>query len=119
VTYARAVAIVSSSLRPIRRATISSLPAAVSNRHPSAAFTIGTGNGQFSLPMTSVLPLGFASSRCHCSRAATANTRRFIWAVAGSDEATSSRPSGPKDGQQRVDVLFLDGVEERLDGVFG
>ena len=47
--------ITASSLRPIRRARTSSFPAAVSNRQPAASFTRGTGNGQSSLPMTSVL----------------------------------------------------------------
>ena len=45
-----------SSLRPMRRASTSALPAAVSNRQRFPSLTSGTGNGHSSLPMTSVLP---------------------------------------------------------------
>ena len=79
------------SLAPIRRASTSSLPAAVSNRHPSAPLTSGTGKGHSSLPMTSVFFAGVTSSRRHCSLNATANTRRFIRPVA--DRMTRSAPA--------------------------
>ena len=52
-TYVRAVPIAASSFRPMRRASTSSLPAAVSNIHPVAPFTTGTGNGHPSPPTTS------------------------------------------------------------------
>ena len=46
--------------------------------------------------MTSVFRLGAASSRCHCSPHRDSEHLAVLRAVAGSEDAISSLPSGPK-----------------------
>src|SRR6266851_1638441 len=54
-----------SSFLPMRRNTISSLPAAVSKYHEPFFFTKEIGNGQFSAPTTRVtVPFGSVTNRC-------------------------------------------------------
>ena len=112
------MAIAASSFRPIRRASTSSLPAAVSNRHPSAALTIGTGNGQFSLPTTSVFCVGRRIHEMPLLPNATANTLRFIPRRRGIGRSTRSCPSGPNIASRSSRFPALDRVDERLDRVF-
>ena len=107
-----------SSLRPIRRASTSSFPAAVSKRHPLASLTSGTGNGQSSLPMTSVFRLGPASARRHCSPTATVNTSRFCASGRGIRRRDQLLTIWSEDGQQLVEVSCLHGFDESLDRVF-
>ena len=102
----RQIRITASSLRPIRRASTSSLPAAVSNRQPFAPSTSGTGNGQSSLPMTSVLRSGPLVDQPPAFGHRDGEHLAMPAArVAGSDESTSSLPSGPKIATARFGLL--------------
>src|SRR5438067_332220 len=95
-TYVRQIAIAASSLRPIRRASTSSFPAAASNRHRLPSLTSGTGNGHASLPTTSDARLALRLTTRQPSEKAAMKTSRFRCPVAGSEDATSASPSGAK-----------------------
>ena len=107
-----------SSLRPMRRFSTSSRPAAASNDHPAAVLTRGTGNGHASLPRTSSLRPGPSSASRQPSAAAATNTSRLRRPVAASDVSTRSWPSGPKKATRRRQVVALTVSIERADGVF-
>src|SRR6516225_3354564 len=88
----------SSSLLPIRRYRSSWRPAFASKCHLSPAFTIGTGNGQSSLPTNRTARFAVLGSTetLFFSRASAAKPAARSRSCGYSPERTMSSPSGPK-----------------------
>ena len=108
-----------SSLRPIRRASTSSFPAAVSNRQPFALFTRGTGNGQPSLPTMST----FRSVALVDQAPPFGDGDGEHLAVLAAGRLVGRRDQllalGAKDGQQLVHVPGFDRLGQRAHRFFG
>ena len=104
-----------SSLRPMRRFRTSSRPAAASNDQPVVPLTSGTGNGQASLPRTSSLRPGPMSPSRQPS-AAAASEHLAVPPPGGRRRRCRRGPgrSGPKRATRPLEVVRLDGVDERV-----
>src|SRR6266849_10518224 len=89
-TKSRHASVAASSFLPMRRNTISSLPAAVSKDHEPWPLTRGIGNGQFSAPTTRVtVPFASVTNRCISWYLTTKPTRASASSVGSPDDRTS------------------------------
>ena len=123
-TYALQTLITPISSRPMRRARISSRPAAVSKNHCPSCFTSGMGNGQPSAPISSVTLESELVINCVFSVRRWTNILNPAVACTTSGEIKSC-PAGPKiacralvssiSGRRHQGV---DGILRRSEGLF-